>query len=224
MTIENVFKVIFQAIVLALLIWRVSEYTRLYGRERREQNRRMKEQGAKAQKRKTSKKKKKEFEGLTRQPVCEQCVAESQKVEEVREPPPRIERTKGRPQEVYTAVRFCPHEGCAYKGWLDRGNIVSNGHPNGGVWRQLKCVVCGTYFQETMGTIFYRSKVPVETIVMGLTLLSEGVSPRKKWRGFSKSTRIYPQFDGTLPRVNLPGRDASGVSPRLLLASLFSPL
>ena len=146
--------------------------------------------------RKRSRKDKKPFEGLTRQPVCELCVADAEKQEEetTREPPPRIERAKGRPlvlwprdkgrREVDTSNHFCPQEGCRYYGWLDRGNIIANGHPSGGQWRQLKCVVCGKHFQETIGTVFYGSSKPAKDIMRAIASLCEGVSPRKVARIF----------------------------------------
>jgi IS1 family transposase len=55
-------------------------------------------------------------------------------------------------------------------------NIISNGHPNGGQWRQLYCTVCGTYFMETSGTIFYRSPLPPDKLCQIITALAEGVS------------------------------------------------
>jgi hypothetical protein len=107
--------------------------------------------------------------------IYKQCAAEAEKQEQEvkREPPAKIERERGRPlvlwprdkgkQEVDTSGQFCPEKGCGYYGWLDRGNIISNGHPSGGRWRQMKCVVCGKHFQETIGTIFYGSSIPGRT-------------------------------------------------------------
>jgi hypothetical protein len=117
---------------------------------------------------------------LTRQPVCERCATEAEKQEErTKEPPAKIEHERGRPAEVDTGNHFCPEEGCEYHGWVDRGNIISNGHPSGGRWRQLKCVVCGKHFQETIGTVFYGSRVPAQDIMRAIVSLCEGVSPRK---------------------------------------------
>ena len=129
----------------------------------------------------------KPLEGLTRKPVCAACLAEAEGKESAEEePPPRIERKRGRRPSIDTSKHFCCEEGCDYYGWLGRGNIVSNGHPSGGRWRQLKCVVCGKHFQETIGTVFpsggdvpYGSSVPAEDIMHGIALLCEGVSPRK---------------------------------------------
>ena len=72
-------------------------------------------------------------------------------------------------------MRFCPNNDCEYYGWLARGNICSNGHPNSGKWRQLKCIVCGTYFIEVQGTIFYRSKASPDKIILALKIMSEGL-------------------------------------------------
>ena len=67
------------------------------------------------------------------------------------EPPPLIVHRKGRRRSIDTDMHFCPNNDCEYYSWLARGNICSNGHPNSGRWRQLKCIVCGTFFiiQET---------------------------------------------------------------------------
>jgi transposase-like protein len=131
-------------------------------------------------------KKAKPFEGLTRQPICERCVAEAERQdkETKREPPAKIDHERGRRPEVDTRNHFCPEESCQYYGWLERGNIISNGHPSGGQWRQLKCVACGKYFQETIGTVFYGSSVPAQDIMRALVTLCEGVSPRKVARIF----------------------------------------
>jgi hypothetical protein len=121
-------------------------------------------------------KKPKPFEGLTRKPVCAGCAIEEERGSEGarREPPPRIERTRGRRPEIDTSGHFYPGEGCRYYGWLDRGNIVSNGHPGGGPWRQLYCVVCGKYFQETLGTLFYGSSAPAQDIIRAYLLNNWG--------------------------------------------------
>ena len=59
----------------------------------------------------------------------------------------------GRPRAVDTSRHFCPHPTCAYHGWVGFGNIRANGHPSGGRWRQLYCLKCQGYFQETRGTL-----------------------------------------------------------------------
>jgi IS1 family transposase/transposase-like protein len=128
----------------------------------------------------------KPFAGLTRKPVCAQCAAAeaAEQGRVSREPPPKIERGRGRRPEVDTSRQFCPYEECTYYGWLNRGNVIANGHPNSGRWRQLQCVVCGRYFQETVGTMFYGSSASTEDIIRALVALCEGVSPRKVARIF----------------------------------------
>jgi hypothetical protein len=54
----------------------------------------------------------------------------------------RIVMTRGRRRQVDTSAHFCPNPACAYRGWVRWGNLRANGHPNGGPWRQLLCVVC----------------------------------------------------------------------------------
>ncbi|MCP4538327.1 MAG: IS1 family transposase, partial [Chloroflexi bacterium] len=118
--------------------------------------------------------------------MCEQCAAEADKQEQEvkREAPPMVERERGRKPEIDTSKHFCPRKGCRYYGWLGRGNIISNGHPSGGRWRQLYCVVCRKHFQETIGTVFYGSSVPAADIMRGIAALCEGVGPRKVGRIF----------------------------------------
>jgi transposase-like protein len=53
------------------------------------------------------------------------------------------------------------------------------GHSSSGQWRQLKWVVCGKHFQETIGTVFYGSRIPAQDIMRVIATLCEGVSPRK---------------------------------------------
>jgi hypothetical protein len=114
----------------------------------------------------------KPFEGLTRKPVCEACLAEAEAKGSVekREAPPKIERNRGRRPSVDTSMHCCCEEECEYYGWLGRGNIIANGHPGSGRWRQLRCVVCGKSFQETLETIFYGSGVSTEDIVHAIAL------------------------------------------------------
>src|SRR5262245_52262719 len=57
-------------------------------------------------------------------------------------PPPRIVMTRGRRRQVDTSTHFCPNPDCAYRGWVGWGNLRANGHPSGGPWRQLLCIVC----------------------------------------------------------------------------------
>ena len=167
MTIQQ----IIQISLITILVWQIWFFhirmgVKWGGKRKRKQTKQRK--GARKKK-----KPPKPFEGLTRKPVCEQCAAEAEKQErEVkREAPPMVERERGRKPEIDTSKHFCPRKGCRYYGWLGRGNIISNGHPSGGPWRQLYCVVCGKHFQETIGTVFYGSSVPAADIMRGIAAL-----------------------------------------------------
>jgi IS1 family transposase len=67
---------------------------------------------------------------------------------------------------------------------MGRGNIRANGHPSGGLWRQLQCVICGTYFLETHGTLFHGKRVPTELLVHVVVALAEGLGIRAVARVF----------------------------------------
>jgi IS1 family transposase/transposase-like protein len=92
--------------------------------------------------------------------------------------------THRRPRTVDTSQHFCPHGGCRYRGWLGRGNLRANGHPNGGPWRQFHCMACEGYFLETHGTLLHGKRVPVELIVRVLACLAEGLGIRATARVF----------------------------------------
>jgi IS1 family transposase len=66
-------------------------------------------------------------------------------------------------------------------GW---GNLRANGHPSGGPWRQLLCVVCRRYFLETLGTLFHGKRASVELIVRVIACLAEGLGIRGTARVF----------------------------------------
>ena len=73
--------------------------------------------------------------------------------------------TRGRRRQVDPSTHFCPNPDCAYRGWVEWGNRRANGHPNGGLWRQLLCIACRGYFLETLGTLFHGKRVSVELSV-----------------------------------------------------------
>jgi IS1 family transposase/transposase-like protein len=123
--------------------------------------------------------------GPTKAPYCPACEAnEAETRSEHRDPPPRIKQQQGRPREVDTSNHYCPDENCCYYGWVDRGNIRANGHPNSGRWRQLECTVCSGFFMETTGTIFFGKPTLPKTIWRALKALAEGLGIRATARVF----------------------------------------
>jgi IS1 family transposase len=102
--------------------------------------------------------------------------------------------TRGRRRQVDTAHQFCPNPDCAYRGWVGWGNLRANGHPNGGPWRQLLCVVCRRYFLETLGTLFHGKRVAVELIVRVIACLAEGLGIRGTARVFEVDPNTVLQW------------------------------
>jgi len=76
-------------------------------------------------------------------------------------------------------------------GW---GNLRANGHPNGGPWRQLLCVVCRRSFLETLGTLFHGKRVSVELIVRVIACLAEGLGIRGTARVFEVDPNTVLQW------------------------------
>jgi hypothetical protein len=118
------------------------------------------------------------FAGLTQRPPCALCEREATQAHEPPPAPPEpMPPTHRRPRTVETSQHFCPHGGCRYRGWLGRGNLRANGHPNSGPWRQFHCTSCKGYFLETHGTIFHGKQAAVERIVHVLACLAEDFLP-----------------------------------------------
>ena len=125
------------------------------------------------------------FAGLTQRPQCALCEREAAHAHEPPPAPPApMPPTNRRPRTVDTSQHFCPHGGCRYRGWLGRGNLRANGHPNGGPWRQFQCTACEGYFPEHHGTIFHGKQVAVELIGRVLACLAEGLGLRATARVF----------------------------------------
>jgi IS1 family transposase/transposase-like protein len=124
--------------------------------------------------------------GLTRKPHCVACeqAAQEPATPPPPAPPPPITSTHGRPRQVDTSQQFCPHPDCDYRGWVGRGNLSSNGHPNGGPWRQLYCSQCEGYFLETVGTPLYGKRVSADLLVWAVGALAEGLGIRAVARVF----------------------------------------
>jgi len=127
----------------------------------------------------------KPFAGLTHKPLCDACeqAAEPQQLTSS-SPPPVLTSTRGRRRTIDTERHFCPDGDCLYCGCLGRGNIRSNGHPGGKPWRQLQCVSCHGYFQETHGTPFHGKHVEPQKLVWAIAALAEGLGIRAVARVF----------------------------------------
>jgi IS1 family transposase len=92
--------------------------------------------------------------------------------------------TRGRRRQIDTSHHFCPNPDCAYRGWVGWGNLRANGHPSGGPWRQLYCVKCQGYFQETQGTPLHGKRVAPDLFVWAIGALAEGLGIRAVARVF----------------------------------------
>jgi IS1 family transposase len=135
------------------------------------------------------------FAGLTTKPHCDACAhASDLRPEAPCPPPPRIVSTRGRRRQVDTSTHFCPNPDCVYRGWVGWGNLRANGHPSGGPWRQLLCVVCRCYFLETLGTIFHGKRASVELIVRVIACLAEGLGIRGTARVFEVDPNTVLQW------------------------------
>jgi len=135
------------------------------------------------------------FAGLTTKPHCDACEHGSAPCPQTpAAPPPRIVSTRGRRRQVDTTRHFCPNPDCPYRGWVGWGNLRANGHPNGGPWRQLLCVVCRRYFLETLGTLFHGKRASVDLIVRVIACLAEGLGIRGTARVFEVDPQTVLQW------------------------------
>jgi hypothetical protein len=127
------------------------------------------------------------FAGLTHKPQCAACEQASQAP--VASPPPaaplRLTSTRGRRRHVDTSLHFCPNAPCDHRGWAGLDNIRANGHPSGGLWRQLHCRACEGYFFETHGTLFHGKRVAPALLVWAIGALAEGLGIRAVARVFA---------------------------------------
>jgi hypothetical protein len=137
----------------------------------------------------------KPFEGLTQKPYCALCAQETgENPPVILVRPDPIPLTNRRPRKIDTAMHFCPHTSCDYRGWLGLGNLRANGHPSGGPWRQFHCTSCDSYFLETHGTIFHGKQAAVELIVRVLACLAEGLGIRATARVFEVAPNTVLQW------------------------------
>jgi len=127
----------------------------------------------------------KPFAGYIQKPECEWCEQGSVRhLPAPSVPPSRMRFTRGRRRQVDTSDHFCPDVTCSYHGWIGRGNIRANGHPNGRRWRQLHCLGCHGYFLETHDTPFHAKQVDPDKLVWAITALAEGLGIRAVARVF----------------------------------------
>jgi IS1 family transposase len=135
------------------------------------------------------------FAGLTTKPPCDACEhATDPHPQAPSAPPPRIALTRGRRRHVDTSMHFCPNPDCTYRGWVGWGNLRANGHPSGGPWRQLLCVVCRCYFLETLGTLLHGKRASVDLIVRVIACLAEGLGIRGTARVFEVDPNTVLQW------------------------------
>ena len=133
--------------------------------------------------------------GLTTKPHCDVCEhGSAPRSQTPSAPPPRIVSTRGRRRQVDTARHFCPHPDCPSRGWGGWGNLRANGHPSGGPWRQLLCVVCRRYVRETLGTILHGKRASVDLIVRVIACLAEGLGIRGTARVFEVEAHTVLQW------------------------------
>src|SRR5262249_49687569 len=137
----------------------------------------------------------KPFEGLTHKPHWAACEHDTTHPPV---PPPRgpdpMPPTHRRPRAIDPSRHFCPHAGCDYQAWLGLGNLRANGHPSGGLWRQLYCRACKGYFLETHGTLWHGKRLSVELIVRVLACLAEGLGIRATARVFEVDPNTVLQW------------------------------
>jgi IS1 family transposase len=137
----------------------------------------------------------KPYPGLTHKPPCATCeqAAQGPAAPPPSAPPP-ITSSRGRPRQVDTSQHFCPNANCDYQGWVGRGNLNANGHPNGGLWRQLHCTACKGYFQEIHGTLFHGKRVAPDLLVWAVGALAEGLGIRAVARVFEVDPNTVLQW------------------------------
>ena len=134
--------------------------------------------------------------GLTRKPHCDACeqTIKDRRLPLPSAPPPKIISTRGRRHHVDTSRHFCPDADCRYGGWVGLGNLQANGHPSGGPWRQLHCIACKGYFQETHGTLFHGKRVAPDLLVWAVGALVEGLGIRAVARVFEVDPNTVLQW------------------------------
>ena len=135
------------------------------------------------------------FVGLIHKPHCDACENAIERHPQAPSSlPPLLTFTRGRQRAIDTQQQFCPTHECPYYGWVGRGNIRANGHPGSKPWRQLQCVACQRYFQETHGTVFHAKRVSPQMLVWAVGALAEGLGIRAVARVFEVDPNTVLQW------------------------------
>jgi transposase-like protein len=88
------------------------------------------------------------------------------------------ERTRQRIQRLLEEQeRSCPNETCPDHGETGQGNLVKNGHTDGGRQRYL-CKTCGKTFTATKGTPFYQLHTDWVDVLEVLAAIAKGAPPQ----------------------------------------------
>src|SRR2546430_7976824 len=89
------------------------------------------------------------FAGLTHKPPCALCAQEAAHPQAPPPVPPEpLPPTHRHPRTVDTSRHFCPHTGCAYRGWLGLGNLGAYGLSSRGPRRPFSLTAFKGYFPK----------------------------------------------------------------------------
>ena len=101
-----------------------------------------------------------------------------------------------RRRQVDTSPHFGPHPDWAYRGGGGWGNLRANGHPNGGSWRQWRCVAWRRSLLETLDTLSQGQRAAGELIVGVIACLDAGLGIRSTGRGGEVAPKPVLQWLG----------------------------
>lgn len=79
--------------------------------------------------------------------------------------------------ELVQVGSFCPNRACVNFQRLGTGSIIRYGKTRQGEQR-YQCKACGKTFSARTGTVFYRRRKPIQTVVEALAMLAEGMRIR----------------------------------------------
>jgi hypothetical protein len=137
--------------------------------------------------------------GLATKPHGDVCAPVAASCPPVSPAPPLVlVVTRGRRRARNPQPPCGPDQECAYDGWGGRGHNRAHGHPGGGRWRQLPCVVGHPAFQATHGTPLQGPRVSPERLVGAVGARAEGL-------GLGAGARVC----AGAPNTGLPGLPAA---------------